>query len=74
MGEPLLRALYRSDPTQFRQRCHALREDGAFVNAGENDARLVRKLIKGDSGLLGFLVTASWTETGTACRLRASTA
>jgi phosphate transport system substrate-binding protein len=52
MGEPLLRALYRSDPTQFRQRCHALREDGAFVNAGENDARLVRKLIK-DSGLLG---------------------
>jgi phosphate transport system substrate-binding protein len=53
MEVPLLRALYRSDPTQFRQRCHALREDGAFVNGGENDARLVRKLIK-DSGLLGI--------------------
>jgi phosphate transport system substrate-binding protein len=53
MEESLLRALYRSDPTQFRQRCHALREDGAFVDAGENDARLVRKLIK-DSGLLGI--------------------
>lgn len=29
----------------FLQRCRALREDGAFVDAGENDARLVRKLL-----------------------------
>ncbi len=48
-----LRALRQKDPTGFRQRCHALREDGAFVNAGENDARLVRKLIN-DSGTLGI--------------------
>ncbi len=50
---PSLRALRQKDPTQFRQRCHALREDGVFVNAGENDARLVRKLIN-DSGTLGI--------------------
>ena len=48
-----LRALQRRDPTGFRQRCHALREDGHFINAGENDARLVRKLIS-DSGSLGI--------------------
>lgn len=48
-----LRALQRRDPTGFRQRCHALREDGRFINAGENDARLVRKLIN-DSGSLGI--------------------
>jgi phosphate transport system substrate-binding protein len=39
--------------TQFNQRCQALREDGAFVNAGENDARMVRKLIN-DSEALGI--------------------
>ena len=49
---PLLRALHQGDPALFRQRCHALREDGAFVNAGENDARLVRKLVD-DDGALG---------------------
>jgi phosphate transport system substrate-binding protein len=50
---PLLRALSDGDPALFRQRCHALREDGAFVNAGENDARLVRKLVA-DHGALGI--------------------
>lgn len=51
-----LRALRKQDPTQFRQRCQALREDGAFVNAGENDARLVRKLINDPDtlGIFGF--------------------
>jgi len=48
-----LRILHQRDPTLFRERCHALREDDAFVNAGENDARLVRKLIN-DPGTLGI--------------------
>ena len=48
-----LRVLKRRDPTHFRQRCHALREDGRFINAGENDARLVRKLF-GDPEALGI--------------------
>jgi phosphate transport system substrate-binding protein len=53
MEAPLLRALRQRDPTAFQQRCHALREDGVFVNAGENDARLVRKVIS-DPGTLGI--------------------
>lgn len=53
MRVPPLRALRREDPTRFRNSCHALREDGVFVNAGENDARLVRKLIN-DPGTLGI--------------------
>ena len=48
-----LRAMFDTDRAEFRQHCHALREDGAFVNAGENDARLVRKLI-GDPDALGI--------------------
>lgn len=51
-----LRVLRQRDPTRFRERCQALREDDAFVNAGENDARLVRKLINdpGTLGIFGF--------------------
>jgi len=49
-----LRALRQPDPTQFRERCQALREDDAFVNAGENDARLVRKLINDPGSLAIF--------------------
>ena len=48
-----LRTLWRRDPTAFIQHCYALREDGSFINAGENDARLVRKLIN-DTGSLGI--------------------
>lgn len=53
LENPALQALHAADPAASRQRCQALREDGAFVNAGENDARLVRKLI-GDPQALGI--------------------
>ena len=51
---PALRALAQVDPDAFARRCYTLREDGFYVNAGENDARLVRKLL-GDPGALGIL-------------------
>lgn len=51
---PALRAVAETDPEQFARRCYTLREDGPYVNAGENDARLVRKLF-GDPGALGIL-------------------
>lgn len=54
LGFPVLRALKSEDQTAFANSCHALREDGAFVNSGENDARMVRKLIT-DTGALGVL-------------------
>lgn len=37
----------------LREKCQALREDGAWINAGENDARLVRRLID-DTGAVGI--------------------
>ena len=51
---PALQALHEQDPARFTERCHALREDGAYIDSGENDARLVRKLL-GDSGALAIL-------------------
>lgn len=53
---PALARLHKSDPKAFSQRCHTLREDGAYINAGENDARLVRKLINDHNaiGIFGY--------------------
>ena len=53
---PLLQTMYEKDPDAFAQSCYALREDGAYVNSGENDARLVRKLLADPQavGILGF--------------------
>jgi len=50
---PALQAMYARDPAEFVQHCHALREDGPYINAGENDARLVRKLLN-DREALGI--------------------
>jgi phosphate transport system substrate-binding protein len=46
-----LAAIREASPDEFVAHCHALREDGAFVNSGENDARLVRKLIQDNQAL-----------------------
>jgi phosphate transport system substrate-binding protein len=48
-----LKLLHDTAPRAFNQQCYALREDGAFISAGENDARIVRKLI-GDPQALGI--------------------
>ena len=37
-------ALEKSDEDRFKQICHAVREDGAYVEAGENDNLIVQKL------------------------------
>ncbi len=50
---PSLRELYQENSAAFNRQCHALREDGHFINAGENDARLVRKL-RNDPDALGI--------------------
>ena len=42
---PALQRLLLQKPDRPNRPCHALREDGVFVDAGENDARLVRKLV-----------------------------
>jgi phosphate transport system substrate-binding protein len=41
---PKLAALKLRDPDAFAQRCTRIREDGAYVDAGENDNLIVQKL------------------------------
>ena len=39
-----IKALKKSDKKAYKALCHTVREDGAFVEAGENDNLIVRKL------------------------------
>ncbi|MES2120875.1 MAG: substrate-binding domain-containing protein [Pseudomonadota bacterium] len=53
-SDPAMKALKKSNEDQHKQICTKIREDGAFVEAGENDNLLVQK-VAGDSGTLGIL-------------------
>jgi phosphate transport system substrate-binding protein len=52
--DPAMKALKKSNEDQHKQICTKVREDGAFVEAGENDNLLVQK-VAGDAGTLGIL-------------------
>ncbi|MDX9786508.1 MAG: PstS family phosphate ABC transporter substrate-binding protein [Desulfobacterales bacterium] len=39
-----IKALKKSDEKKFKSICHTIREDGAYVEAGENDNLIVQKL------------------------------
>jgi len=39
-----IRDLKKKDKKKYKAICHAIREDGAFVDAGENDVLIVKKL------------------------------
>ena len=41
---PDIKALKKEDKARYKSICHAIREDGAFVEAGENDNLIVQKL------------------------------
>lgn len=49
-------ALKISDKNRFKAICHSIREDGAFVEAGENDVLIIRKLEANPDafGIFGF--------------------
>jgi phosphate transport system substrate-binding protein len=53
---PELAALEKSDKAKFQQRCQSIREDGAYVDAGENDNLIVQKLVANPNalGIFGF--------------------
>jgi len=55
-GIPALAALKKSDPKAFDTAWKSLREDGAYVEAGENDNLIVQKLLanKNAFGIFGF--------------------
>lgn len=39
-----IKALKKSDAKSYKAVCHSIREDGAYIEAGENDVLIVRKL------------------------------
>ncbi|NJO13496.1 MAG: phosphate ABC transporter substrate-binding protein [Gammaproteobacteria bacterium] len=49
-------ALKNSDESRFRTICHTVREDGVYVEAGENDNLIVQKLVANPRafGVFGF--------------------
>jgi phosphate transport system substrate-binding protein len=53
-SDPAMRALKKTDEDRHKDICTKVREDGAFVEAGENDNLLVQK-VSADPGSLGVL-------------------
>lgn len=53
---PWIKALKGSDKSRYKAVCHGLREDGAYIEAGENDNLIVRKLAENPDalGIFGF--------------------
>jgi phosphate transport system substrate-binding protein len=53
---PWISALKASDSNAYKSLCHTIREDGAFVEAGENDNLIVQKLDANPNalGIFGF--------------------
>ncbi|MBE9556766.1 MAG: PstS family phosphate ABC transporter substrate-binding protein [Proteobacteria bacterium] len=51
-----IKALKKSDKNQYKSICHTVREDGAYVEAGENDNLIVQKLEANPDalGIFGF--------------------
>lgn len=53
---PWIKAMKGSDKNKYKALCHGIREDGAYVEAGENDNLIVRKLSENPLalGIFGF--------------------
>ena len=51
-----IKAMKASDKNRYKAVCHSIREDGAYVEAGENDVLIVRKLEANPDalGVFGF--------------------
>lgn len=51
-----IKALKNAEPNRYKTVCHTVREDGAFVEAGENDNLIVQKLEANPDalGIFGF--------------------
>ena len=53
---PALKAIKKQNKNKYKAICRAVREDGAFIEAGENDNLIVQKLIENKNafGVFGF--------------------
>lgn len=56
LTDPAMQALQKADPVRFKLVCSRIREDGAFVDGGENDNLMVHKVAANPAvlGLFGF--------------------
>ncbi len=54
--DPAMKALKESDEDRHKQTCTQIREDGAFIEAGENDNLLVQRVSENEGaiGVLGY--------------------
>ncbi|CAM3556038.1 PstS family phosphate ABC transporter substrate-binding protein [Paraphotobacterium marinum] len=53
---PSILKIKKEDKAKYKAVCHAMREDGAYIEAGENDNLIVKKLEKNPNafGIFGF--------------------
>ncbi len=53
---PFIKAMEKTDKNKYKAICHGVREDGAYVEAGENDNLIIQKLEKNKDafGVFGF--------------------
>ncbi|MBN2752191.1 MAG: substrate-binding domain-containing protein [Rhodospirillaceae bacterium] len=53
---PFMAALKKADKKAFKASCRSVREDGAYIEAGENDTLIVNKLVENPKalGIFGF--------------------
>ena len=53
---PEMAALKETDEDEFKRRAHEIRNDGAWIDSGENDSAIVQTLLKNDDsvGIMGF--------------------
>jgi phosphate transport system substrate-binding protein len=53
---PFIKAMKKQDKSKYKAVCHGVREDGAYVEAGENDNLIVQKLQANPDalGIFGF--------------------
>jgi phosphate transport system substrate-binding protein len=51
-----IKAMKKQDKKKYKALCHGVREDGAYIEAGENDNLIVQKLEKNPNalGIFGF--------------------
>ena len=51
-----LRSLKKSDKKKYKVICHSVREDGAYIEVGENDNIIIQKLVSNPDtlGVFGF--------------------
>lgn len=48
---PFIKAMKKQDKKKYKAVCHGVREDGAYIEAGENDNLIVQKLVANPAAL-----------------------